>query len=108
MHDARYYLGKLWYDAVAYGSEELEFVAKTSRRADSFKRSRSQQSTDGESGAYRMLFGTDYPFFPPLEESGEIWQSVSDNLNAIHGVRSWTSAEKEAVESTNAITLFGL
>jgi len=37
-HDARYYLGKFFYDAVCYGPEELEFVARIVGRSERFKR----------------------------------------------------------------------
>lgn len=36
-HDARYYLRKFYYDAVCYGSEELEFVAKVVGRSHRYK-----------------------------------------------------------------------
>ena len=32
-HDARFYLGRLFFDAVAYGPEELGFVADAAGRA---------------------------------------------------------------------------
>ncbi|KAK3209923.1 hypothetical protein GRF29_44g1012027 [Pseudopithomyces chartarum] len=35
------------------------------------------------SGADRLLFGTDHPFFPPLEEDVEEWHSVNANYTAI-------------------------
>lgn len=36
-------------------------------------------------GADRVLFGTDHPFFPPLEKNGEKeeWPSVTTNYKAI-------------------------
>lgn len=36
-HDFRYYLGMLYYDAVAYGPEELALVERTVARADKFE-----------------------------------------------------------------------
>jgi aminocarboxymuconate-semialdehyde decarboxylase len=100
-HDARYYLGKFWFDAVAYGSEELGFVSDVISRAS---------DTDGPNrklGSGRLLFGTDHPFFPPLTEMGK-WRSVSDNLEAIDGVDSWGEAEKDGVRGGNALSLFNL
>ncbi|KAF2727043.1 uracil-5-carboxylate decarboxylase [Polyplosphaeria fusca] len=35
------------------------------------------------SGADRLLFGTDHPFFPPLEENANEWHSVTTNYKAI-------------------------
>ncbi|KAJ7682595.1 hypothetical protein DFH06DRAFT_1278160 [Mycena polygramma] len=56
-HDARWYLGKLYFDCKRLGSR-------------------------------RMLFGTDHPFFPPLQ-STEQWRSVVENLQAIDAVAGW-------------------
>jgi len=103
-HDARFYLGQLWYDAVAYGSEELEFVAKVADRGLTY--AEDVGAEDG--GARRILFGTDFPFFPPLEAENEKWRSVTDNLAAIDGVTSWSEEEKNRVKGDNALNLFGL
>ncbi|KZT72552.1 amidohydrolase 2 [Daedalea quercina L-15889] len=89
-HDARYYLGKLYFDAVAYGSEELGFVSDQKRL-----------------GSKRMFFGTDHPFFPPLKETDK-WKSVVENLEAIDGVYGWTEEDKAGVRGGNALALFGL
>ncbi|TBU49031.1 amidohydrolase 2 [Dichomitus squalens] len=116
-HDARYYLGKLYFDAVAYGAEELGFVSDAIGRADKYASAgasaaaSSAKGTDGTAqkrlGAQRMLFGTDHPFFPPLSES-EKWKSVVENLEAIDGVYGWDEADKDAVRGGNAIALFNL
>jgi aminocarboxymuconate-semialdehyde decarboxylase len=37
------------------------------------------------SGADRLMFGTDHPFFPPLEEGEKEWLSVRTNEKAIKG-----------------------
>ncbi|EIM87177.1 amidohydrolase 2, partial [Stereum hirsutum FP-91666 SS1] len=90
-HDARYYLGKFYFDAVAYGPEELGFVSETDRKV----------------GSLKMLFGTDHPFFPPLK--GQVkWKSVVENLEAISEVSGWGEAEKNAVRGGNALRIFGL
>ena len=116
-HDARYYLGKLYFDAVAYGSEELGFVSDTIGRADRYvsigssAAVSSARGTGGtakrRAGAQRMLFGTDHPFFPPLSEM-EKWKSVVENLEAIDGVSGWDEADKDAVRGGNALALFTL
>ncbi|KNZ74840.1 2-amino-3-carboxymuconate-6-semialdehyde decarboxylase [Termitomyces sp. J132] len=93
-HDARYYLGKLYFDAVAYGPEELGFVSDVIARSDSL-------------GSQKMLFGTDHPFFPPLN-STETWKSVVENLEAIKTVQGWSPADKNGVLGRNAISLFNL
>lgn len=108
-HDARYYLGKLYFDAVAYGSEELGFVSDVIARADKYEKSTSAVSgtADRAMGSKRMLFGTDHPFFPPLKNT-EKWKSVVENVNAIDGVHRWSQAEKDGVRGRNALALFDL
>jgi hypothetical protein len=113
-HDPRYYLGKLYYDAVAYGPEELEAVAKIIGRAQRY--GPSAADADVKLGIARMHFGTDHPFFPPTRNDGtvitddqtEIWRSVSENVEAIDSVASWSDADKHAVLGLNAVSLFGL
>ncbi|KAJ9474536.1 2-amino-3-carboxymuconate-6-semialdehyde decarboxylase [Pseudozyma hubeiensis] len=116
-HDPRYYLGKLYYDAVAYGPEELEAVAKIIGRAERYKSGNKGQVEDAvERGVGRMMFGTDHPFFPPTKEDGtvitddqtETWRSVTENLEAIDEVPSWTKEAKSGVFGLNAVKLFGL
>jgi predicted TIM-barrel fold metal-dependent hydrolase len=92
----------LWFDAVAYGSAELGFVSEAVGRAGGYARAGGRKE-----GASRMLFGTDHPFFPPLEETGK-WRSVVENLDAIDGVEEWNKDDKDGVKGRNALTLFGL
>ena len=114
-HDARFYLGRLFFDAVAYGPEELGFVADTIGRAPRYASASSAPASAAPgagteqrvAGAARMLFGTDHPFFPPLGET-EKWRSVVENLDAIASVHGWGDAEKDAVRGGNALRLFGL
>jgi len=111
-HNARYYIGRMYYDAVAYGSEELGFVADVVGRADAYANTAAEGDTrtgktNRSAGSKRVLFGTDHPFFPPLSESDK-WPSVVDNLLAIHGVDGWTEDDKDGVRGGNALELFGL
>ena len=113
-HDPRFYIGNFYFDAVAYGAEELGFVSDVIGRADAFSArpsSASASKTVGEAkrklGSRRMLFGTDHPFFPPLSETGK-WKSVVENLEAIDGVDGWSEEEKDAVRGVNALELFRL
>jgi len=113
-HDARYYLGKLYFDAVAYGAEELAFVSDAIGRSDKFEQAASSAAASkGQGlalralGSKRMLFGTDHPFFPPLSGTST-WKSVAENLEAIDGVFGWGQAEKDAVREGNALSLFGI
>ncbi|KAJ7498722.1 amidohydrolase 2 [Mycena latifolia] len=109
-HDARWYLGKLYFDAVAYGPEELGFVADVIARSERFESGTSANApitVDRTLGSRRMLFGTDHPFFPPLQSSDK-WKSVVENLQAIDAVAGWGQAEKEGVRGGNALSLFDL
>jgi len=107
-HDARYYLGKLYLDAVAYGPEELGFVSDVISRADGYaKGATASRSPNRTAGSERMLFGTDHPFFPPLS-STEKWKSVTENLEAIDSVQGWSEEDKAGVRGGNAVSLFNL
>ncbi|KIK67929.1 hypothetical protein GYMLUDRAFT_36739 [Collybiopsis luxurians FD-317 M1] len=107
-HDARYYLGKLYLDAVAYGPEELGFVSDVLARSSRFETdSQNVASSNRSMGSKRMLFGTDHPFFPPLSNS-EKWKSVVENLDAIDKVQDWSEEDKDGVKGQNAISLFNL
>ncbi|KAJ7490375.1 hypothetical protein B0H11DRAFT_2401170 [Mycena galericulata] len=109
-HDARWYLGKLYFDAVAYGPEELGFVSDVIARAVHFESggfATLNKTVDRTLGSRRMLFGTDNPFFPPLR-STEKWESVVENLQAIDAVSGWGQEEKDGVRGGNALSLFNL
>lgn len=108
-HDARWYLGRMWFDAVAYGAAELGFVSETVGRASGCGQGGGTADVrrGRKEGASRMLFGTDHPFFPPLGEAGK-WRSVVENLEAIERVDQWSEEDKEGVRGRNALTLFGL
>jgi aminocarboxymuconate-semialdehyde decarboxylase len=63
-HSPTYYLKQLYYDAVNYHEHGLKNV-------------------ESMIGRGRVMFGTDNPFFPPLDESALVWESVESNLRAI-------------------------
>ncbi|THH16447.1 hypothetical protein EW146_g4207 [Bondarzewia mesenterica] len=110
-HDARWYIGRLYYDAVAYGSAELGFVSDTVGRAARYDQQNGahKAAVEGErnEGSKRMLFGTDHPFFPPLNDTDK-WRSVVENLEAIDSVSGWSAEDKDGVQGGNALTLFNL
>ncbi|KAG9032235.1 hypothetical protein FRB95_001714 [Tulasnella sp. JGI-2019a] len=118
IHDFRYYVGKLWFDAVAYGPDELEFVSSTIGRH--YMHAKSDDApikvtaegtlSNKKTGSRRLLFGTDHPFFPPIGDgaSGAKWQSVVENLKAIDEVTPWSDDEKDGVRGKNAVELFNL
>ncbi|KAF3910891.1 hypothetical protein ABW20_dc0107694 [Dactylellina cionopaga] len=65
------------------------------------------------SGGDRVLFGTDHPFFPPLEtgaegEEEEKWLSVTTNYKAIKDAFKSEKEQAEAVLGGNAIRLLRL
>ncbi|KAI9166769.1 2-amino-3-carboxymuconate-6-semialdehyde decarboxylase [Paramyrothecium foliicola] len=61
------------------------------------------------SGADRLMFGTDHPFFPPLatDEQAE-WESVSLNAEAVAKAVGKDSAEADAIMGLNAIRVLRL
>ncbi|KAH7328446.1 hypothetical protein B0I35DRAFT_473153 [Stachybotrys elegans] len=61
------------------------------------------------SGADRLLFGTDHPFFPPLtsDEQGE-WGSVSWNAAAVSKAMGEGSSDADAIMGSNAIRILRL
>ena len=79
----------VWLDAVVYSDIGLEAA---------------QQAV----GPERVLFGTDHPFFPPLDkESREQWTSVTSNIQAVETFASgWNACE--AMLGGNAIELLNL
>jgi aminocarboxymuconate-semialdehyde decarboxylase len=106
-HDARYYLGRLWFDALSYGPEELRFVSSVIARAKNVEPGSEHTSTPIKIGSQRLLFGSDNPFFQDLEEK-EKWTSVTENLGAINAVEGWDEADKDRVRGGNALSLFNL
>ena len=60
-------------------------------------------------GADRLMFGTDHPFFPPLttDEQGE-WESVSLNAAAVTKAVGEGSADAAAIMGSNAIRVLRL
>lgn len=105
-HDARFYLGKLYFDAVAYGPEELGFVSDViSRSARYTVGAKGSETANRSVGSQRMMFGTDHPFFPPLSAT-EKWKSVTENLEAIERTEGWSEADKDGVRGGNALSLF--
>jgi len=60
------------------------------------------------SGADRLMFGTDHPFFPPLNDSDDEWLSVSMNTAAVR--KAFDADEKSAsmVLGGNAVRILRL
>ncbi|MCJ1345582.1 hypothetical protein MMC31_003789 [Peltigera leucophlebia] len=59
-------------------------------------------------GVERVLFGTDHPFFPPLDEGNDEWVSVKTNFDAIEKALDGDGRSVERVRGGNAIRLFDL
>jgi len=61
------------------------------------------------SGADRVMFGTDHPFFPPLgDEEGGKWVSVETNYEAIQGALGSRSEGVSGALGGNAIRVLNL
>ncbi|ODH42846.1 hypothetical protein ACO22_01117 [Paracoccidioides brasiliensis] len=56
----------------------------------------------------RVLFGTDHPFFPPLDGKGGQWLSVTTNRKAIDDAFGGDSAGSKAVLGGNAVRVLKL
>lgn len=59
-------------------------------------------------GKDRVLFGTDHPFFPPLEEGTEEWMSVGTNVEAVKAAFGEDEEGSRGVLGKTAIELLGL
>ncbi|KAF6231497.1 hypothetical protein HO173_010249 [Letharia columbiana] len=59
-------------------------------------------------GKDRVLFGTDHPFFPPLDEGKEEWMSVETNIQAVKDAFGEDKQGATKVLGGNAIELLGL
>ncbi|KAJ3099008.1 hypothetical protein HDU97_003535 [Phlyctochytrium planicorne] len=62
-HPPSEYLKRFYYDAVAYHPPALKCAAELV-------------------GMDRLMFGTDNPFFPPLNDADAKWESVESNIRA--------------------------
>lgn len=79
----------IWLDAVVYSSSGVRAAMEVA-------------------GKDRVLFGTDHPFFPPLEEEAEEWMSVGTNVEAVKGAFGEDEEGARAVLGKTAIELLGL
>ncbi|OJJ50992.1 hypothetical protein ASPZODRAFT_303785 [Penicilliopsis zonata CBS 506.65] len=81
----------IYLDAVVYGKAGLEAAVQASGGAD------------------RLLFGTDHPFFPPLDDKeGEDWPSVTTNYKAINASFAGDADSISAVLGGNAVRILDL
>ncbi|KAF2278702.1 uracil-5-carboxylate decarboxylase [Westerdykella ornata] len=60
------------------------------------------------SGPDRLMFGTDHPFFPPLEEDVKEWHSVTANYGAIAQAFKDDQAAAQDVLGNNAMRILNL
>ncbi len=82
-------LTNIYLDAVIYGEPGLK-AAVDAGSAD------------------RVMFGTDHPFFPPLGEKSDKWQSVGTNYAAIQAAFGEDGDIARCVIGGNAIRVLGL
>jgi aminocarboxymuconate-semialdehyde decarboxylase len=79
----------IYLDAVVYGEVGLRAAVQAS-------------------GADRLMFGTDHPFFPPLEEGEKEWLSVRTNERAVEGAFGGEEEGVSAVMGGNAVRVLKL
>lgn len=79
----------IYLDAVVYGEAGLKAAVEAS-------------------GADRLMFGTDHPFFPPLEKDQKQWLSVKTNQNAIESAFDKDQEAFQAVIGGNAVRILDL
>lgn len=60
------------------------------------------------SGADRLMFGTDHPFFPPLEGEGQEWLSVTSNNNAVRAAMGSDVQGVKDIMGGNAVRILHL
>ncbi|KAJ5690193.1 hypothetical protein N7462_004585 [Penicillium macrosclerotiorum] len=81
----------IYLDAVVYGTAGLKAAIEA-----------------GGGNTDRLLFGTDHPFFPPLNEEDEKWTSVTTNYNAIQDTLGSDRKAVDAVLGGNAVRVLNL
>ncbi|RDW88749.1 hypothetical protein BP6252_00781 [Coleophoma cylindrospora] len=79
----------IYLDAVIYGDVGLKAAMQAS-------------------GEDRIMFGTDHPFFPPLEGEGQRWKSVDTNYEAIKNARGEGSEGARLALGGNAVRVLNL
>ena len=79
----------IYLDAVIYGEVGLKAAIQAS-------------------GEDRIMFGTDHPFFPPLEEESRKWASVETNYEGVRGALGGGTKGAEAVLGGNAVRVLNL
>lgn len=80
----------VYLDAVIYSEIGLKAAVEVSKSSE------------------RVLFGTDHPFFPPLDSKEETWPSVTTNYAAVSEGFGPESKAAQAILGENAKKLFGL
>jgi len=80
----------IYLDAVIYGDVGLKAAIAASKSTD------------------RVLFGTDHPFFPPLNSEDEKWPSVTTNYAAVAAGVGQDSEEAKDILGRNALRILGI
>ncbi|OAX84673.1 hypothetical protein ACJ72_00965 [Emergomyces africanus] len=80
----------IYLDAVIYGEVGLK------------------AAVHGTGSVDRVLFGTDHPFFPPLNGTDELWLSVMTNRKAIDGAFGTEPDAVRAILGENAVRILNL
>lgn len=54
------------------------------------------------------MFGTDHPFFPPLDEDDDKWLSVTSNMSAIKAALKDDKSTEQDILGSNAVRVLRL
>ncbi|KAL9618048.1 MAG: hypothetical protein Q9160_007177 [Pyrenula sp. 1 TL-2023] len=65
-------------------------------------------AVDASKSSERVLFGTDHPFFPPLDSKAEAWPSVTSNYSGIEKGFGQDSEAAKSILGGNAVRILGL
>ena len=79
----------VWLDAVVYSSTAVKAAAEVV-------------------GKKRVMFGSDHPFFPPLQPGAQVWKSVQTNIEAIQAAFPDDEEAVTDVLGGNAARLFNI
>ncbi|KXT05393.1 hypothetical protein AC578_11092 [Pseudocercospora eumusae] len=97
----------IYLDAVVYADVGLKAAIDASG-ADRYVWAYLQASFDFLTYIYRIMFGTDHPFFPPLQGEDDQWLSVTSNMAAIQGALGEGTKTAQDIMGDNAVRILRL
>ncbi|OAA66021.1 uracil-5-carboxylate decarboxylase [Niveomyces insectorum RCEF 264] len=108
---------QVYLDAVVYADVGLQAALAAAGRqrheqdGGGGSSSSASAGTGTGTGTERLLFGTDHPFFPPVEDGADddgVWDSVTLNTEAVAQVLGTGTEAAAAVMGGNAVRVLGL